>query len=250
MFRLGVHQANGQAYEDLFVNIMRYENPDFRPVKAYGNVGDKKNDGYNHAVGAYYQVYAPDDIRLNQGDALKKLKDDFKGLLEYWGGFGDVRSYFFVINDKYRGVSPDIEKELATIRVEHGLEDCMPILAQHLEDRLFALDSDKIIAVVGHVPMLEAGEFLFLSGFTYFFGAWIEFERSVRALQRRDGEKMAPVMFALGRLRAMQVFSDEEVQEIHELRRKRNDLVHGEGVEIPEKAKIDWLVEITTRLRA
>lgn len=35
-FRLLVHESEGQKYEDLFVKIMSYSDPGFRPVKAYG----------------------------------------------------------------------------------------------------------------------------------------------------------------------------------------------------------------------
>lgn len=36
--------------------------PNFQPVKAYGNIGDRKNDGFVSQTGIYYQVYAPRDV--------------------------------------------------------------------------------------------------------------------------------------------------------------------------------------------
>ena len=58
--------------------MMQYAKPRFRPVKAHGSIGDKKNDGYDSKTGTYYQVYAPDDVRKTQGEALSKLRRDFK----------------------------------------------------------------------------------------------------------------------------------------------------------------------------
>lgn len=43
MFKLRVHECNGQAYEDLFVSVMGKRYPQFKPVKPHGNVGDRKN---------------------------------------------------------------------------------------------------------------------------------------------------------------------------------------------------------------
>lgn len=42
MFRLQIHESNGQKFEDLFTKIMGYMEPDFRAVKPHGNIGDRK----------------------------------------------------------------------------------------------------------------------------------------------------------------------------------------------------------------
>lgn len=62
LFELRVFKYNGQQFEDFFVEIMSKSNPDFQPVKAYGNIGDRKNDGFDKIRGVYYQVFAPEDI--------------------------------------------------------------------------------------------------------------------------------------------------------------------------------------------
>ena len=82
------------TYENLFVKIMGHASRDFRPVKAHGAIGDRKNDGFDSVAGAYYQVYSPEDVRKTQGDALKKLKTDFKGLKAFWDGIYSVKSYY------------------------------------------------------------------------------------------------------------------------------------------------------------
>ncbi len=79
-FRLKVHSFDGQAFEDLFVQVMQYKNPNFRPVKPQGRFGDRKNDGFDQQRGAYYQVYAPEDLRKNPAAAVKKARQDFEKL--------------------------------------------------------------------------------------------------------------------------------------------------------------------------
>jgi hypothetical protein len=251
MFRLRVHEADGQAYEDLFVRIMQQAKPRFRPVKAHGSVGDKKNDGFDSRAGTYYQVYAPEDLRKTQGDALKKLKQDFKGLKAFWDGIYPVKRYYFVINDKYNGAFPLLEKEIALIRVKHSLEDADLFLAKDLEDTLFSLSNDIIISVVGHVPDIDGAEFLFLSGFTYFVGAWIEFEKTARKLIETNsgwgrpivGDRMVRI------LQKTAVLSQEEFMLAQQLSKQRNVLIHGDSMELPEKAAIDRLVLITEKLK-
>ncbi|NOR81042.1 MAG: hypothetical protein GQ529_09460, partial [Methyloprofundus sp.] len=42
LFKLKLHEANGQAFEDIFTAIMGYTEADFQPIKAWGNIGDRK----------------------------------------------------------------------------------------------------------------------------------------------------------------------------------------------------------------
>jgi hypothetical protein len=152
LFQLKVHSSNGQAYEDLFVDVMRRESSDFVPVKPQGRFGDRKNDGYDRRTGTYYQVFAPENPKLKQQDAVKKLNEDFAGLKKYWDKVTPVREFYFVFNDKYRGVFPAMEADLAAIKKDHHLRDCASFLAHHLEDRLMLLPDDQIQVVVGFVP--------------------------------------------------------------------------------------------------
>ena len=79
LFKNKVYQHKGQAFEDFFVSIMTKANPEFQAVKAYGNIGDRKNDGFVRSTGTYYQVFAPEDITKTKtiADAVKKLETDF-----------------------------------------------------------------------------------------------------------------------------------------------------------------------------
>lgn len=148
-FKLLVHESTGQAYEDLFVKIMTYSDNNFKSVKPHGNIGDRGNDGWTSKYGKYYQCYAPDDLPANTEKAIQKLKDDFCKLKEYWSPICPVKEFVFVVNDKFKGVSPHISKALDEMRLQYNLSSVDMLLASDLERILFELEQDKIIHVLG-----------------------------------------------------------------------------------------------------
>lgn len=150
--RLFVYEANAQQYENLFVKIMGSYKQGFQPVKAYGNIGDRGNDGWVKDEGIYYQVYAPEDITKNSEDALTKAKQDFIKLKGYWDTIAPLKEYYFVVNDKYVGVGPHISKLLEEIKVENGLDKTGVILAQDLEHYFHDLKPEQKISIL---PLLE-----------------------------------------------------------------------------------------------
>ncbi len=152
IFHKKVLASDGQAYEDLFVAIMQKAYPQFTPVKPQGSLGDRKNDGYDPISGHYYQVFAPEDISKSKAMAVAKSKADFAGLKAYWNSVHPVKQFSFVMNDKFKGSYPTIESDLADIGKTHSLEGSDVFLAKHLEDVLFSLPDDSILAIIGFVP--------------------------------------------------------------------------------------------------
>ena len=154
MLQNKIYTCQGQAYEDLFGQIMQRSNGNFNLVKAHGNSGDKKNDGYDKTSGTFYQVYAPDDISKPSTirDGVKKLRDDFDGLYKFWSVLCPIRKYCFVINDKYKGVAPELHQELFRLSKEYPEINFDFFLAKDLEDVFLSLDMDGVISVVGFLP--------------------------------------------------------------------------------------------------
>jgi len=148
-FRLLVHESTGQKYEDLFVKVMGYADSSFKPVKAHGNIGDRGNDGWCANGGKYFQVYAPEDLPSNDAASIKKMESDFEKLVSYWSAIVPIRQYIFVVNDKYKGVSPHIYKAISDLKVRHNLDDATIFLASDLENLLFAQNPDVINSVLG-----------------------------------------------------------------------------------------------------
>ena len=95
-FKLKIHEANGQAFEDIFTTIMNYVESDFQSIKPWGNIGDRKNDGYIRSKGIFFQVFSPEEITTSYPNVIKKLNGDFNKLLKQWS---PVNEFYFVVND-------------------------------------------------------------------------------------------------------------------------------------------------------
>jgi hypothetical protein len=149
IFQNKIYKANGQKFEDLFTKIMSYAYPNFQQIKPYGRTGDMKNDGYIKSKGIYYQVYGPEDITKSISYAKGKLKDDFSGLLQEWH---PVNEFYFIINDKYEGIPAELEIEINKLIAKNKLKDGGIKGAGYLENILFSLGDDQILAVTGFIP--------------------------------------------------------------------------------------------------
>lgn len=148
-FKLKVHEANGQAFEDIFTAIMNCVESDFQSIKPWGNIGDRKNDGYIKSKGIFFQVFSPEEITKSYVNVVKKLNSDFKGLLNQWS---PVNEFYFVVNDKYQGVNADCEQAIQAIKQKFGLRNAGFKTAPDLENLLFSLDEDQIFTIVGFLP--------------------------------------------------------------------------------------------------
>jgi hypothetical protein len=151
-FQNKIHEANGQSFQDIFVKIMNYKDRDFQSIKPYGNIGDRKNDGYIKAKGIYYQVYAPEDGGKNYSNVIKKLNTDFVGLQNQWGDTTPIQEFYFVLNDKFKGVNADCELELERVKKNNNLRKSSFITPKDLMNWLFELSDDQIIDIVGFIP--------------------------------------------------------------------------------------------------
>ena len=148
-FLCKILKADAQAYEDIFSQIMSYKYKDFEQIKPWGPIGDRKCDGRIKSQGIYFQVFAPEDIRKSYTDAVNKLETDFNELIKYWP---EVKQYYFVVNDKYKGFNADCISAIERIRAEYRLEEARILGSSWLENMLFELNDDQIIAIVGGIP--------------------------------------------------------------------------------------------------
>lgn len=115
IFSNQIYKYKGQQFEDFFVSVMSEANPNFQAVKAYGRIGDRKNDGFDRTTGTYYQVYAPEDLAKEAatGAGVRKIKEDLDGLYKNWNDLCPIKNFFFVVNDKLDGIPvPIIEMSL------------------------------------------------------------------------------------------------------------------------------------------
>lgn len=135
---------------------MTKSNVEFQAIKAYGNVGDRKNDGFVQTSGTYYQVFSPEDITKNQTikECISKLKEDFTGLYKNWNGLCKIKNFFFVINDRYKGISPPIIEAIMNLDNDPNYTDVKISIfsAKDLEEVFDSLDETKKQDVIGFIP--------------------------------------------------------------------------------------------------
>lgn len=157
MLKNKIYSSDGSAFERLFSDIMSKYNPKFEQVKPYGNVGDRKNDGFDKTMGEYYQVFAPEILEKTIADAVKKLDDDFKGLYNYWNTLCPIKTYNFVINDKYKGAPQPLHGKMLELAKAYP-DICFNIITvNRLEDYFLTLSEDDMVAIVGYLvnPTLQ-----------------------------------------------------------------------------------------------
>jgi len=128
---------------------MRYSEADFQAIKPWGNIGDRKNDGYIKSKGIFYQVFSPENIQKSYPSVITKIKTDFNGLIKQWS---PVNEFYFVVNDKYKGVNADSEQLLETIKKDNSLKESKFLTAKDLENSLFCLDDDQVFSIIGFLP--------------------------------------------------------------------------------------------------
>jgi hypothetical protein len=156
MFRLRVYEAKGIEYQHLFEKVMQYRHSGFVPIKPYGNVGDRKNDGYIPTTGTYFQVYAPEDPSNTRSlvNAATKVKEDFEGLVANWNETTRIRVFRFVFNDGYRGSPAPVQQ--AIVAISHTVEEASVFLAKDLEAEALELAEDQLVDII-NTPIPESG---------------------------------------------------------------------------------------------
>lgn len=148
-FKLKIYSSNGNEFEELFTSIMTYKFEGFQQIKPWGNIGDRKNDGYIKSNAAYYQVYAPEEITSSYPEVIKKTVRDYNGLKKHWS---PINEYYFVVNDKFLGVNADCEIAISKLAADNNLANSSFITPKDLERFLFQLQEDEITMVVGFLP--------------------------------------------------------------------------------------------------
>ncbi|MGD9638724.1 MAG: ABC-three component system protein [Alphaproteobacteria bacterium] len=150
IFQNKIYESDGSEFEKIFTKIMNYRDSDFQQLKPWGNIGDRKNDGCNTKTATYYQVYAPEDITKSYPEAINKLETDFDGLKKYWS---PIENFFFVVNDKYKGVNADGLIKIGIIKTTNNLKECSFLTAKDLGNMVFNdLTEEQMLDVVGYLP--------------------------------------------------------------------------------------------------
>jgi len=152
VFERNYLKMRGNEFQNFFADLMekRYPEGDFIRVRPWGNIGDRKNDGYIKSKRTLFQVYAPNE--MNEAEALTKINGDFTGALPYWEEHFDT---WVFMHNAWGGLGPGITKKLLDLDQAHkqitvtswGLED--------LKKELFLLHDEDIQDMLGAAPALR-----------------------------------------------------------------------------------------------
>jgi hypothetical protein len=115
-FRIAFLEAKGDGFQRLFEKLMSKAHPnDFVACRPWGNVGDRKNDGYLPSARILFQSYAPNE--MSAVEAIKKINEDFEGAKEHWEKYFD--EWTFVHNAPDGRLGPHIIEGLAKLKQEN-----------------------------------------------------------------------------------------------------------------------------------
>lgn len=150
-FKVFFMERRGDSFQEFFSSLMEKRHPgDFQRMRPWGNVGDKKSDGYLKSTRSLFQCYAPNEMAAKE--AIKKIDEDFVGALHHWGSYFDV--WVFVHNSMI-GLGPDVEMKL--IELERGNPPKRLINWGYEELRLvvFELGDSDLVSLLGYAPSLK-----------------------------------------------------------------------------------------------
>ncbi len=142
-------ERRGAEFQLLFVRIMSlcHPNGDFIPTRPWGNIGDRKNDGYLKSMRTLFQVYAPD--QMNSLKTITKIDEDFFGALPFWREHFDI--WVFVHNAR-DGLSPDVEQKLLDLEGAHQHIRLRHWWFPDLRGKIFSLSQTDIASLLGPIP--------------------------------------------------------------------------------------------------
>lgn len=126
---------------------LRYPNGDFTPVRPWGNMGDRKNDGYLKSRRQLFQVYAP--VVLNRSETLAKVEEDFHGALPHWRQYFDTWTFVHKFDED--GIPPFLLQRLEELETANPGITCNHWGLSAFREELFQLhqEADVVTALGG-----------------------------------------------------------------------------------------------------
>lgn len=150
-FRVEFLERKATAFQDFFSDIMEKRYPtDFQRIRPWGNIGDRKNDGYLRSQRTLFAAYAPKEMTARA--CIKKIDADFRGALPHWQVH--LERWIFVHNDR-DGLSPDVFKKLEELRLEHPAHSLLTWGFEELRSEAMQLAEAELTALLG--PAISRG---------------------------------------------------------------------------------------------
>lgn len=155
VFKNKIFEKNWNSFEDFFTLIMQKKDPRFIQVKPQWSKWDRKNDGFIKEEWIYYQVYSPEAPLKSIASWAEKAINDFDWLYLYWDKICKIKKYFFVFNDKFNWVYPDILEALLTLEKKYKEVEFNIFTSSNLKDIFLSLKESDIYSIVWCIPEIN-----------------------------------------------------------------------------------------------
>jgi len=150
LFKVKLYEIHGDAFQNLFSQLMELSNPKFQSIAPWGNWGDGGNDGWIEEDGHYFQVYGPKPTTKDvETEAVKKAVGDFDKLPGKWT---NVSRYTFVLNDRYSGIPAPLASAMQKLKIDKSLDDADVKGCKELTDIFMGLPESKRQEIIPGIP--------------------------------------------------------------------------------------------------
>ncbi len=139
-------------FQDFFSEIMENCHPgDFQRVRPWGNVGDRKNDGYLASQKILFQVYAPNEMEASR--TIAKIDEDYREAMRHWEPY--FTTWVFVHNSR-GGLGPDVAQKILDLDRGPPREvRVKPWGFEELRRKVFSLGQTDLALLFGPAPSSE-----------------------------------------------------------------------------------------------
>ena len=146
-----LRKEKGNTFQEMFERLMGLAyKADFMACSPWGNLGDRKNDGFLKSEKCLFQVYAPNE--MNATIAVKKITRDFEGAKQYWGTH--FNKWVFVHN-AFDGLPPHVQKLLLDFEDTNPGITLEPWGMEELKVVFRKIAEDDLVTWLGAAPTDE-----------------------------------------------------------------------------------------------
>ena len=149
-------EKRGTAFQDFFSDIMELVHPgDFQRVCPWGNVGDRKCDGFRSSDRTLFAIYAPEPgekVKLSKW--VNKIDSDFTGALPYWQNHFEQWTF---VHNREQGLPPDVLSKLEQLQKDHPDLKIVRMGPTELRKAALNLGETELLGLLG--PAVSSSDF-------------------------------------------------------------------------------------------
>lgn len=150
-FEVAFLRAKGEAFQAFFERLMSLAyKADFMACSPWGNIGDRKNDGFLKSERRLFQVYAPKE--MDAAKAITKIKADFEGAKLHWGKHFDKWTF---VHNAADGLPPHVQQLLLDFEAANVGIILEPWSLEELRLIFRLLSPEDLASWFGHAPTEE-----------------------------------------------------------------------------------------------